>query len=586
MNESLAKLPLERPEDVFALRQSGRVAAARIGYDEADQVRFATALSELGREALLHGAGALATFVLQGDGSLNVDISNFPRSAGHIDRTLVGILAARKLVDDVTIVDDNDVSVVRVTLRRKVQKPTSSGALRLELGRVAAPRPLDELRLENRDLIATLSELKLQQDELVRLNAELEETNKGVMAMYGQLADELEETNRGVVALYAELDDKTVQLKAASEAKTRFLASVSHELRSPVNSILALVQLLSEPDGAALTESQEKQLSLVRSSGRELLNLVNQLLDLAKAESGRLQPEAAPVDVPTLLSELRGSLRPLVRPGVRLEFDVPPLPVAHTDGVLLNQVLRNLLTNALKFTERGRVRLSASLPTTHELEVSVSDTGIGIAEDDRAKIFEEFYQVRGPLQAAHKGTGLGLPYARRVAETLGGTLSCSSRLGEGSTFTVRIPLQWQPLLRASASPGPAPARTTGIGTILLVDDDESLRTSLRGQLQGLAARIIEAKGGAEGLELMRSDAPDLAFVDWRMPDIDGAAVIAQMQADPALRKIPTIVVTSAELDLSLSGSLGAITVLAKSNVNRAALEAVVEKAMQGAVNLS
>jgi signal transduction histidine kinase len=579
----LARLPLEAAEHVFALRHSGRVAAAAIGCDEATQVRFATALSELGREALAHGARASTVFSLRPDGTLLVAIERFPRAALS-GKSLTGMDAARKLVGDVTVSDGSDPGTVTVTLRR-ARSPSAAAvnaaALRAALARLVVPAPLEAIRLENRDLIATLEELKAKQDELVHLNGELEETNRGVMAMYAQLADELEETNRGVVALYAELDDKTVRLNEASEAKSRFLASVSHELRSPVNSILGLSRLLLDPGEAASPEDQRKEISLIFNSGGELLRLVNELLDLAKAESGRLDPDITQVDLGEIFSELRGALRPLVRPGVALQVEIPRLPPIQTDRVLLTQVIRNLLANAVKFTPRGAVGLSASQPTPLTVEITVTDTGIGIAPADQPRIFEEFFQVRGPLQADHKGTGLGLPYARRVIEILGGRIRLESELGRGSAFTVELPAQWQPLLGAAKSPGRGEASGLQVGTVLVVDDDDGFRAALRGMLQGAASQVLEARGGIEGLALMRAERPELAFVDLRMADMEGSEVLAQMSRDPDLRAIPVVIVTSVELTPEVRATLPTATgLLAKSNVNRESVQAALAEALR------
>ena len=178
--------------------------------------------------------------------------------------------------------------------------------------------------MQNQQLIAALDEVRAQRDDLARLNAELEETNRGVMALYHQLSDELEETNRGVVALYAELDERSAQLRAASEAKTRFLANVSHELRAPVTAIIGLGRLLTDSSSDPLTEEQSRQVELIRGSAADLLALVNDLLDLAKAEAGRLEPNWSDVDLKAVFGQLRGTLRPLVtRPDVELVVEEP-----------------------------------------------------------------------------------------------------------------------------------------------------------------------------------------------------------------------------------------------------------------------
>ena len=278
-----------------------------------------------------------------------------------------------------------------------------------------------------------------------------------LLALYHQLSAELEETKRGVVALYAELDERSAQLREANEAKTRFLANVGHELRAPVTAILGLVRLLRDPGSDPLTADQREQLALLEGSASDLLGLVNELLDLAKAESGRLEPRWGTVDLPGLFGALRGTMRSIVRsPGMvgsgtvrsgpsRAEVEVvveepDGLPPLRTDESMLAQVLRNLMTNAIKFTLRGEVRLAARPVGAGRIAFTVSDTGIGIPPAEHERIFEEFYQVPGAAQAHVTGTGLGLPYARRLVALLGGELTLTSAVGEGSAFTVTLPL--------------------------------------------------------------------------------------------------------------------------------------------------
>ncbi|WP_434090244.1 sensor histidine kinase [Micromonospora avicenniae] len=280
--------------------------------------------------------------------------------------------------------------------------------------------------------------MRQQRDELAVLNEELQETNRGVLALYGQLSEELEATNRGVVALYAELDEKSAQLRAASESKSRFLANVSHELRAPVTAIIGLGRLLADSASDPLTGEQSQQVELIRSSATDLLTLVNELLDLAKAESGRIELNVAEVDLRPVFGQLRGTLRAVAtRPEVKLVVEEPPAATLRTDEVLLGQVLRNLLHNGLKFTERGEVRLRALRRDDH-WALTVTDTGPGIAPELHERIFEEFYQAPGTTRVG--GTGLGLPYARRLVTLLGGTLELTSEPGRGSTFTVTLPV--------------------------------------------------------------------------------------------------------------------------------------------------
>lgn len=444
--DPLLQMALRVEQDIFLVRQRGREVAAAVGLEHQDQVRLATALSEVARDLLRTVDGADVTFVLDrdvltGQSVLRVDLA--PARPLPDGRYQPQSGAVARLVDMLGVVTDGGDTVVRMSRRVPAQAepltPERLAQLRTELASSAPGTALDELAAQNAQLISALDEVRSQRDELEVLNSELQETNRGVMALYNQLTEELEETNRGVVALYAELDEKSAQLRAASESKSRFLANVSHELRAPVTAIIGLSRLLADSASDPLTAEQARQVGLIRSSSADLLGLVNELLDLAKAESGRLEPNWAEVDLRGLFGQLRGTLRALAtRPAVELVVEEPPAPATvRSDEVLLAQVLRNLLHNGLKFTERGEVRLRAER-RGDVWSLSVSDTGAGIPPELHERIFEEFYQVPGTTRVG--GTGLGLPYARRLVTLLGGTLELTSEPGRGSTFTVVLPV--------------------------------------------------------------------------------------------------------------------------------------------------
>ncbi|MEV7626057.1 sensor histidine kinase [Actinoplanes sp. NPDC089786] len=442
MNEVLARMRLRVQQDIFAVRHLGREVAREVGLVGQDQTRLATALSEAARVMVVGGQVTTVAFLLRRDPAptLLVEMTG-PGDAVSLAEQL---RAVNRLVDTMEVGDGETGTVVRMARR------LPAGAHRLSLdsmdeirSRLDAHRPgspLDELAVQNQQLIAALDEVRAQRDDLARLNAELEETNQGVMALYHQLSEELEETNRGVVALYAELDEKSVQLRAASEAKTRFLANVSHELRAPVTAIIGLGRLLTDDGSDQLTSDQGRQVDLIRTSASDLLSLVNDLLDLAKAEAGRIEPARTDVDLRAVFGQLRGTLRPLAtRPEVTFVVDEPGLASIRTDEVLLVQVLRNLLTNAIKFTAAGSVRLSVT-QVDQDAVFEVADTGTGIPPELHERVFEEFYQVPGSRALSGKGTGLGLPYARRLVTILGGGLRVTSEPGKGSTFTVALPV--------------------------------------------------------------------------------------------------------------------------------------------------
>jgi len=540
----LARLEVRDTAGVFAARQLGRGLAAVLALERQDQVRVATALSEVSRSAVTAGRTAVITFGIDDAGLLlTVTMDGEPPADG--------IAAAGRLMDQV----DADGHVVRMTKRRP---PGVRPDPRLISERLAAVQPqsaLDELRRQNQDLISALDDLKQQKDQLLLLNAELQETNRGVMALYGELSDELEQTNRGVVAVYAELDEKSERLRAASESKDRFWANVSHELRTPLNSIIGLTRLLAEPPpgGAALDPERLYQVELIANSGSTLLTLVNDLLDVAKAESGQLHVDPAEVGLPALFGRLRGLARPMAEGKpveVIVSADGAPVTIL-TDEVALTSILRNLLSNGIKYTDHGEVRLSARVAGPR-LEISVADTGIGIPAGLHDHVFEEFYQVPGLRRG---GTGLGLPYARRLAAILGGDLTLTSEPDAGTTVVLGLPL-----------------RTPAVGTVLLADDDATFRGVLKGLLDGLADRVLEAGDGREALSLIGANPVDLVLADMRMPGMDGSALLARLPAS-----VPAIIVTGADVPPPPR----AAAVLRKDELTRERLEFTLRGVMRG-----
>ncbi|MDO7896921.1 sensor histidine kinase [Pseudomonas citrulli] len=256
------------------------------------------------------------------------------------------------------------------------------------------------------------------------------------------LREELDETNQGVLALYAELDTQAEQLRQASDLKSRFLSYMSHEFRTPLGSILSINSLLADELDGPLSLEQHKQVAFVSSAARELSDMVDDLLDLAKIEAGRISISPAWFDMFDLFSALRGMFRPIVdASAVDLIFEEPVgLPRLYTDDKKLAQILRNFISNSLKFTTRGEVRVSARLEGQDRVRFAVSDTGIGIAPELHGALFEDFSQVDSPLQKRLRGTGLGLSLCKRFAELLGGEVGMDSTPGIGSNFFVIIPL--------------------------------------------------------------------------------------------------------------------------------------------------
>jgi signal transduction histidine kinase len=268
------------------------------------------------------------------------------------------------------------------------------------------------------------------------------------------LRTELEETNRGVVALYAELDAQAQELRSATELKSRFLAYMSHEFRTPIGAIQSIARLLIDRIDGPLTDEQEKQVRFIQGTAAEFVEMVNDLLDLAKVEAGRIDISPAWFEMVDLFAALRGMFKPmLTNPDVTLHFDEPvDVPKLFNDDRKLAQILRNFISNALKFTTHGEVRVSAVRFGEDLVRFSVSDTGIGIDPQFHYAIFQDFSQVDSPIQKRLRGSGLGLSLSKRLAELLDGSVALESALGSGSTFSVTVPLRLTPPEEGQAMP--------------------------------------------------------------------------------------------------------------------------------------
>ena len=540
MIEKLASLRVRDLSGVFAARRLGRELALALGLDHQDQVRAATAISEISRSAVTAGQTAVIAF-----GADRVDLVLTITVNGEPPED--GITAASRLMDTVTV----DGEVVRMTKRRPLGPAPDLRAVRERLTALLPESTLAELRRNNEDLIAALEDVTRQKEQLVLLNAELQETNRGVMALYSELSDELEQTNRGVVALYRELDEKSEQLRAASQSKDRFWANVSHELRTPLNSVIGLTRLLADPDGG-LGAEQLYQVSLIRKATSTLLTLVNDLLDVAKAESGQLVIDPAEISLPGLLATLRGLTRPMAegKPvDVVVSAEDAPATVL-TDEAALTAILRNLLSNAIKYTDSGEVRLTVRA-AGDRVEIQVADTGVGIPDGQLERVFEEFYQVPGTRRG---GTGLGLPYARRLAKLLGGELTLASEAGRGTTATLSLP-----------------HGTPSIGTVVVADDDAGFRQVVKSMLAGIADHLIEAEDGAQALSAVASGPVDLVLADLGMPGVDGNTLLDRLPA-----ALPAIIITG----LDVARPLRAAALLRKKDLTRERLAFAIRRVSQ------
>jgi len=334
-------------------------------------------------------------------------------------------------------------------------------------------------------------------------------------------------------------------LRRADELKTKFLSNMSHEFRTPLNSVLALSRMLLDRLDGDLTQEQERQLRFIRSSAESLNDLVNDLLDLAKVEAGKVDVHPAPFAIEDLFGALRGMLKPLlISESVTLVFasaaDLPPIV---TDEAKLSQILRNFLSNAIKFTQNGEICVSASISDDGaEVTFSVQDTGTGIAPEDQSRIFDEFTQVDSPLQRRVKGTGLGLPLSKRLAELLKGRITVTSALGVGSTFSVTLPRLFDEEAPSLPRWPIDPARLP----VLAVEDSEIDLLLYEKDLANTRYQLLGARTIGEARAVLASVRPRAILLDVTIDGDQCWPLLAELKRNWATREVPVIVVAGTE----------------------------------------
>jgi signal transduction histidine kinase/ActR/RegA family two-component response regulator len=339
--------------------------------------------------------------------------------------------------------------------------------------------------------------------------------------------------------LFRELEQKTTELQVVSQHKSDFLASMSHELRTPLNAVIGFSEVLLDRMFGELNERQDEYLHDILNSGRHLLELLNEILDLSKVEAGRMELEPATFSVRPALDYCISMVRERAAlHGIVLTLDLDPrLELINTDELRFKQVVLNLLSNAVKFTPDGGHVAVAARRRGSEVEVTVTDDGIGIPAEDRERIFESFQQGRrGPSR--EEGTGLGLTLSRRIVSLLGGALWLESQVGAGSTFGFVLPIghlaEQERLLEQPVGKLPA---------IVLIDDDRASLDLLTAYLEGHAVQVVRVYDGREGLAAVRRLKPAAAVLDIRLPGLDGWEVLRQIRADRATRELPVIIVS-------------------------------------------
>lgn len=469
----------------------------------------------------------------------------------------------------------------------------------------------EELRAANEELNGKNQELETQQEELKQANEELEEQRSALE----EQKEKLEQTNRDIERARTEVEEKAKEVELASKYKSEFLANMSHELRTPLNSILLLSKSLSENTEGNLTKDQEEVSRTVYSSGSDLLSLINDILDLSKVEAGKLDIKLAETEISELAISMQNQFRAQMA-AKSLSFAVEISPTCpkkiFTDRLRLEQILKNFLSNALKFTESGKVSVLFDRPAKDAklhgngialdswISISVADTGIGIPEDKKKRIFEAFEQLDSALSRKYGGAGLGLTIATKISQLLGGEIQVESTAGQGSRFTIFLPeraaevaQETVPKSEPKRSSYIPPARPThspkphGIEddrkilslkadrSILIIEDDPVFAKILFGLCRERGFKCLLAGDGESGLNDAREFIPSAIILDLRLPGISGLSVLQILKENPQTKHIPVHVMSVEERAPDVL-KMGAIGFLSKP-VSKAGIEEAIRK---------
>ncbi|MAT64216.1 MAG: hypothetical protein CMN57_01055 [Gammaproteobacteria bacterium] len=416
--------------------------------------------------------------------------------------------------------------------------------------RTIVHRPLQQLVSATR----AVSDGRLE----VRLDISREDEFGYLSRFFNQMLDQL-------MAQQHELERAAEEARSVSRAKSAFLANMSHELRTPLNAIIGYSEMLEEEAGELGVKELTPDLYKIKSAGRHLLSLINDVLDLSKIEAGKMEINPVMFQLRDLVNDVVDNIQPMMSHNSnRLEVQVPESPGRmFSDETKLRQVLMNLLSNAAKFTENGEVRLC--LVRRREggqewIDFTVEDTGIGIPREKLDRLFQEFSQIDSSSTRKYGGTGLGLAISRRICEKLGGSVEVDSEPGRGSRFTLRLPaglsrLQPESSLRPAPADSllPTPATITAVPAdcrALVVDDNASSRDLIRRTLQAEGVEVIEARDGREAVGLLESLRPQLVCTDLILPNMNGFDFIKWLRGNPATAALPLVVVSAMDINES------------------------------------
>jgi signal transduction histidine kinase/CheY-like chemotaxis protein len=499
----------------------------------------------------------VGTLLIKADPSIVQDarVGNLVRGAGGI--LLISTLFAL---------------IVAYFLQGRISKPITSLA---HAAREVADRQDFSVRVpqtSSDEIGVLIGSFNLMLTTIQQRSADLEATRRS-----------LEESNsnleKKVLERTAELGSALMTVREASHAKSSFLAKMSHELRTPLNAIIGYSELLSEDSTDAAVK---EDLSKILSAARHLLGLINDVLDLSKIEAGKMDLYIEPLDLWTIVQEIAGIVAPLCEKHKNtLIVECPDsIGVVHADATKLRQILLNLLSNASKFTEAGKVTMKgtrASVDGEDWIQIDISDTGIGMTAEQMGRLFQAFTQADPSTSSKYGGTGLGLAICRQFARIMGGEVTVSSVHGQGSTFTFRMPARVRRPKAAtgaqSAVPPPTEPAEKQAQDVLVIDEDESVQKALTKILEPEGFNVISARTGQDGLRLARERNPKIIILDILMPDMDGWTVLKELKQDPHLSAIRVVLLTMTD-DKETGFALGASAFINKPIEQDQLLEAI------------
>ncbi|MCF8112305.1 MAG: response regulator [Desulfotignum sp.] len=464
-------------------------------------------------------------------------IRNIPEDTAFTFKTFTGTAVPKEIITLPIVVDEKVQAMISLACLKKYSDTALaflSQPLHIALNTAFANiLANDKTRRLSEQLQQTNEELRIQQEELELQSEELQEQN-------------------------VELEQQRLAVEEASRLKSAFLSNISHELRTPLNSVMALSRVLMMQAGEKLSQEEVNYLEIIERNGKNLLTLINEILDLSKIEAGRMDVHPQPFSLSRTLENILENIAPLAEEKqISLAHNIPEdLPMPESDEIRVTQILQNLLANAVKFTDKGGVTVTVTADQK-DIAVQIADTGIGISQKHLPYIFDEFRQADESSSRQHEGSGLGLAIAHKAARMLGGDITVESTPEKGSTFTVTLPLNWQgtaPVYEpvTAADPAGDDTRPTSLENlsalkILLVEDNDEAIVQIKAILENTGYTVDVAHGGQAAVDYIQHTLPDGIILDLMMPQVDGFAVLEKIRGTPATANIPVLVLTAKDL---------------------------------------